>query len=95
VADDFHTVREWRTEVARLNALANDERLARLDRLRQRVAREHLGDERYAERLRGDDLLALREDAETLRDQLGLPARGRPSPEAALFVLRRERRGRA
>jgi hypothetical protein len=67
--------------------MVDDDRLAEV---KERVAAQHLGDARLGSRLRGGNVAQLRADAELLRDQAGLPNRGRPLPEAALYALRQE-----
>jgi hypothetical protein len=63
----------------------------RLAEAKRRIAREHLGDERLGARLRGGNAAQLREDAERVREEAGLPDRGRSSFDAALHVARRDR----
>jgi len=69
-----------------------------LAEVKARIAREHLGDPRAGERLRGGNIAQLREDAERLRADAGVPDDGvpddgsRPSLVAALHVLREDRR---
>jgi hypothetical protein len=63
------------------------------EELRERIATEHLGDPKLGDHLRGDDEVALREDAEEFRDQANFTGTGRPSLAAAVFAMHeRERR---
>jgi hypothetical protein len=60
--------------------------------LREQVAREHLGDGKVGDRLRGSTEQELRRDAEELRHQAKLYGSGRPSVRAAVFVAHERQR---
>ena len=63
----------------------------RLDDLKRQIAAQHLGDPDLGPRLRGANAAQLREDAERLRDEAGLPGSGRPSVAAAIWTWQRRR----
>jgi hypothetical protein len=66
----------------------------RLAALRERVARQHLGNSALGRRLRGGNTAQLRVDAERLRAEAGVAGLGRPSAEAAEWVYRDQQRRR-
>jgi hypothetical protein len=66
----------------------------RLEPLKRRIAAQHLGNAALGVRLRGGNTAQLRQDAERVRADAGVLDRGRPTPEAAEYVYRREQRRR-